>query len=136
MEELFVDTSYFIALVNTRDKYHLLAKEWAEEITQKNQTCHISIPVLFEIADGFAKLQRKEIGIDLINNALNSDNYIVHSFREITYNKAWELYCSRKDKEWGLTGCYSFELMKENNLKEALTAEKHFEQFGYEILLK
>lgn len=45
-------------------------------------------------------------------------------------------YFIAKDKEWGLTDCYSFELMKENNLKEALTSDKHFEQYGYEILLK
>ncbi|HEX9973159.1 MAG TPA: PIN domain-containing protein [bacterium] len=136
MEELFVDTSYFIALVNTRDENHLLAKEWADEITSRNLKCHISIPIIFEVADGFAKLQRREIGTDLINNVLSSDNYIVHSFSDIIYQQAWQLYASRKDKEWGLTDCYSFELMKEQNLKKALTADKHFEQYGYEILLK
>jgi predicted nucleic acid-binding protein len=66
----------------------------------------------------------------------SSDNFIIHFFNETTYEKALTLYKSRKDKEWGLTDCYSFELMKELNLSNALTADKHFEQYGYQIFLK
>ena len=136
MKDIFVDTSYFIALVNKSDDHHSKAKNWAMQIKEKNITCHITIPVVFEIADGFSKTARREIGIDLIEKMSSSDNFVIHFFDDTTYEKALNLYKSRKDKEWGLTDCYSFELMKQLNLLNALTADKHFEQYGCQILLK
>jgi uncharacterized protein len=62
--------------------------------------------------------------------------FIVHSFDDTTYNNAKKLYIARKDKEWSLTDCYSFELMKQLNITKALSADKHFEQSGFEIVLK
>jgi predicted nucleic acid-binding protein len=38
-----------------------------------------------------------------------------------------ELYQSRPDKDWGLTDCVSFIVMKEQGLTEALTTDRHFE---------
>ena len=136
MRAVFVDTSFFIALVNTRDCYHSLAKTWAEQLDGEHTLCHTSIPVLFEIADGFSRLRRRPLGISLIEHIVDSDNYLLHAFSEDTYLRARNLYVERPDKEWSLTDCYAFELMKKHELTQALTADKHFEQFGYEILLK
>ncbi len=136
MRDVFIDTSYFIALVNRQDAYHQQAKKWASTLVKEHIVCHTTIPVLFEIADGFSRLGRREIGISLIENIVNSDNYLLHGFSEVTYQNARQLYTSRHDQEWGLTDCYAFELMKEQQITKALTADKHFEQFGYEILLK
>ncbi|MEE4310716.1 MAG: PIN domain-containing protein [candidate division KSB1 bacterium] len=136
MRNVFIDTSYFIALVNRQDAYHQQAKKWAHTLVKEVIRCHTSIPIVFEIADGFSRLGRREIGISLLENMSNSDNYILHPFSEATYQNAKQLYLARHDKEWGLTDCYSFELMKELKITQVLTADTHFEQFGYEILLK
>jgi predicted nucleic acid-binding protein len=32
MRNIFIDTGYFVALANVKDKYHNLAKEWAQQI--------------------------------------------------------------------------------------------------------
>ena len=40
-----------------------------------------------------------------------------------------------KDKKWSLTDCVSFLVMKEENIEEALSADKHFTQAGFKILL-
>lgn len=136
MREIFLDTSYFIALLNSRDEYHHAAKNWAMILATETIHCHLSVPILFELADGFSRLGRREIGISLIEQLVNTLDYVIHPFSMATYDKARKLYLSRRDKEWGLTDCYSFELMKELRLTKALTADKHFEQFGFEILLK
>lgn len=136
MKEVFGDTGYFIALVNKKDQYHRQAKKWAHRLTKEKISCHISIPIVFEIADGFSRIGRREIGIDLLEQISNSANFIVHPFSDTTLNNAKELYIARQDKEWSLTDCYSFELMKELNISRALSADHHFEQYGYQILLK
>jgi predicted nucleic acid-binding protein len=43
---------------------------------------------------------------------------------------------SRPDKDWSLTDCTSFVVMENENIKEALTADRHFEQAGFTALLK
>lgn len=48
---------------------------------------------------------------------------------------AVDLYTKRSDKGWSLTDCSSFVVMKENGIKAALTADRHFEQAGLEAPL-
>lgn len=49
--------------------------------------------------------------------------------------RAVDLYERRSDKTWGLTDCLSFVVMQENELTDALTADQHFRQAGYRVLL-
>ena len=47
-----------------------------------------------------------------------------------------QLFESRPDKPWSLTDCISFVIMKDQEIQEALTADHHFEQAGFTVLLK
>jgi predicted nucleic acid-binding protein len=60
---------------------------------------------------------------------------IVEANRAI-YDAGLNLYAQRPDKDWSLTDCISFVVMKRLRLTEALTADKHFEQAGFKVLLK
>jgi predicted nucleic acid-binding protein len=53
-----------------------------------------------------------------------------------TFDAGVELYRSRPDKEWSLTDCISFTVMKERGITAALTGDHHFEQAGFTALLK
>ena len=46
------------------------------------------------------------------------------------------LYDERHDKQWSLTDCISFVVMKQRNLQDALTGDHHYEQAGFTALLK
>ena len=46
-----------------------------------------------------------------------------------------DLFASRADKDWSLTDCISFIVMQEKTLRDALTADHHFEQAGFHLLL-
>ena len=46
------------------------------------------------------------------------------------------LYSSRKDKEWTLTDCTSFVVMKREGLVEASTGDRHFTHAGFVALLE
>jgi len=42
-----------------------------------------------------------------------------------------ELMANRPDKNWSLTDCITFVIMREAGLQEALTGDRHFEQAGF-----
>jgi len=52
------------------------------------------------------------------------------------FDRGCELYISRSDKEWSLTDCISFVVMRREELTDALTADRHFEQAGFSALLR
>lgn len=54
---------------------------------------------------------------------------------EDLYAQAAELYKRYSDKEWGLTDCVSFVVMRERGIQEALTADTDFRQAGFHALL-
>jgi uncharacterized protein len=47
-----------------------------------------------------------------------------------------DLYRDRPDKAWSLTDCISFVVMADKGIRDALTADHHFEQAGFVALLK
>jgi predicted nucleic acid-binding protein len=52
------------------------------------------------------------------------------------FEQGIELFAKRPDKEWSLTDCISFIVMQEYELTDAVTADHHFEQAGFRILLE
>ena len=46
------------------------------------------------------------------------------------------LYAERPDKDWSLTDCISFVVMRKMDITEALTGDRHFEQAGFTALLE
>ena len=52
------------------------------------------------------------------------------------FGTALALYQERPDKSWSLTDCASFLIMDQRQTTEALTHDRHFEQRGYQALLR
>jgi predicted nucleic acid-binding protein len=52
------------------------------------------------------------------------------------FRDALALYQHRPDKSWSLTDCASFLIMDRQQIAEALTHDRHFEQRGYRTLLR
>ena len=48
----------------------------------------------------------------------------------------WELFRQRSDKEWGVTDCISMVVMRDRNVTDVFSVDRHFEQAGFHILLK
>jgi uncharacterized protein len=52
------------------------------------------------------------------------------------FRRGVDLYRQRPDKDWPLTDCLSFVVMNDHGATEALTGDHHFEQAGFQALLK
>ncbi len=130
---LFLDTSYILALVNTHDMFHLQALKLSGQVDAPLITTEA---ILTEIGNALAKPQWRELAIDTLNDLRTDEDVEAISVNQELFSKAFELYSTRMDKEWGMTDCISFIVMKDLKLTEALTTDHHFEQAGFKALLR
>jgi predicted nucleic acid-binding protein len=49
--------------------------------------------------------------------------------------EAWRLFLSRPDKDYSLTDCSSFLIMRRLGITEAITTDAHFRQEGFTVLV-
>lgn len=92
--------------------------------------------ILAELADALAKsVSRRLVGQFIGHLQADPHVRIVHAGPNL-FRRGLELYDGRPDKEWSLTDCISFVVMRDEGLTAALTGDKHFEQAGFKALLK
>jgi uncharacterized protein len=133
MNRVFADSFYFFALLNPKDSAHRKALEFS----QHNRGPIVTTGwVLTELADGLATSANRQAFSRVVERIrANSDNEIVPPTEELL-NRGIALYDARPDKQWSLTDCISFVVMQERKLSRALTGDHHFEQAGFEALLR
>ena len=133
--EVFLDTSYVIALASPRDAHHQKAVKLAQQI-EKNETRLVTTRgVFFEIGNALARARYRDAAIELLGSMAEDAKIEIAPASEDLCLLAFDLFRSRPDKEWGLTDCLSFILMNERGLTAALTADIHFQQAGFHALL-
>ena len=133
MADVFVDTSFVVALVNKNDQNHRLALDLSRRFTGHGLVTTDAI--LLEIGNALSRNFKRE-SVEIIEDFLTSDDVQVIHLHPALFRKAFDLYKSRSDKVWGLIDCVSFVVMKEIGITDALSADKHFEQAGFNILIR
>lgn len=128
----FVDTVYILALLNPRDRWHGKAVELSRGIRTPLLTSHA---VLTEVADALARRDRRVWACQAIDDLLADPDVECVGTDLETFSAALGLYRERPDKDWSLTDCISFVIMRQRGLTEALTADIHFAQAGFQALM-
>jgi uncharacterized protein len=131
VNKIFLDASYLIALVWRSDQFHEAALELCERVEQNQAELITTIPILFEIGNFFSKVKIRSQGTALIDHLYNDRAIRVLEFSETSFAAALKMYNTRPDKNWGLVDCYSFSVMSEESINQALTFDDHFEQAGF-----
>lgn len=132
MNPVFADTVYFLALLNPADQYHSRARALSHQPGRGLVTSEF---VLLEVGDGLSRPENRPQFSRLLELLkAQADVEIVPASSEL-FREACELYDQRPDKEWSLTDCSSFVVMKARGIEEALTSDHHFEQAGFRPLM-
>jgi predicted nucleic acid-binding protein len=134
MKVVFADAFDYFALANPKDSGHTRALRFSEQFTGTVVTTQF---VLTEVADGLARPAHwRAWFLELHDQLLINPRVRIVPFSGELYTAGLELYARRPDKEWSLTDCVSFVVMRRDAITEALTGDRHFEQAGFTPLLK
>ena len=134
MKVVFADTGYWVAVLSPRD-------DWKEKAIGASRTLGkvrivTTEMVLDELLAALSKLPVRSTVIRGVEAIRSNPNIEVVPQTSLQFSEAFESYRRMTDKEWSLTDCASFALMKERGLGEALAHDHHFEQAGFVALLR
>jgi uncharacterized protein len=133
MKPIFADTFYYVALLLRKDEAH----QYAVAITRTIQVPIVTTAwVLTEVANALSSPVNRSLFLSVIDTFDKKPGVtLIGPSREL-FDAGVALYRRRLDKEWSLTDCISFVVMKREGITDALTGDHHFEQAGFRMLLK
>lgn len=135
MDEVFVDTVAWLALINTSDALHEPAHRIMEQLRAQRARLATTEFILLKVADALCASSIRERTIQFLDGLRRLPVLTILPLSEDLRFAGWELYRQRKDKSWGLTDCISFAVMTERQMMLAFTSDHHFSQAGFIKLL-
>jgi len=132
--EIFLDSAFIIALASKTDSFHEKALQISETLDGKILVTTRAI--MLEVGNALSKRSFRKAGVALLNALEMDDNVAIISLSDELFTKGMELYSKRTDKEWGLIDCISFVVMQERGILQALTTDIHFQQAGFQTLMR
>lgn len=136
LSRIFVDTVARMALANKSDLRHEQAIRLHQDLLSKGISYLTTDYVLTEVANRLVRPPYRKSVIRFLITIFSSRGVTILTVTYSHFLRAWQLYKRLLDKQWGLTDCTSFIVMEEQRLREALTADHHFQQAGYTCLLR
>lgn len=133
---LFLDTSYAIAISVIDDEHNQEALELAQRIESEHISLITTQAILLEIGNSLSKKIFRNGAVSLLDSILRDEQIEIISLTQSLFDRSFELFRNRTDKEWGLVDCISFVVMRERGINDALTADEHFVQAGFRALLR
>lgn len=134
MKTVFADTGYWAALLNPKDQLHGKAAQVSAQLGKfRILTTEM---VLDELLAALSKVPLRPSAIRGVETIRSNPNVEVVPQTSLQFVSAFDSFRSVTDKEWSLTDCASFVLMRERGLTEALAHDHHFEQAGFIALLR
>jgi predicted nucleic acid-binding protein len=135
MPQVFVDTVAWIALLNASDDLHTQAQQVMEALRQQNASLVTTEFVLLEVANALSSPAIRSRTVAFIDGLRQLSMMQIIPASPYLLDDGWTLYGQRPDKEWGLTDCTSFAVMTQEQITQAFTSDRHFEQAGFSKLL-
>jgi hypothetical protein len=133
-ERLLLDATFIVGYLNPRDQHHSRAQECMPLVEQAFEVI-VTEAVLVEIGNLLSSHKHRTRAAEFIQACYTSGNITVVSVSTDLIKRAVEFYHQHKDKDWGLTDCISFVVMRDRGLTTAVTADSDFQQAGFRALM-
>jgi uncharacterized protein len=135
MRRVFADAGYWIALLNPKDGLHRKARQVSSTLGRSRIVT--SEMVLAEVLNAFASKGEalRDAACRLIDRIRDNPNAEIAPMTSSAFREALERYRTRTDKTWGLTDCTSFLIMEQKGITDVLSADRDFQQAGFNALM-
>ena len=133
MKAVFADTVYFLALLNPEDQWHSQARSLSLQPPGPLLTTEF---VLTEVGDGLSRPENRPRFARLLQLLEEQPDVEIVPASSGLFREGCGLYAQRPDKQWSLTDCTSFIVMRQRGIERALSSDHHFEQAGFELLMR
>jgi len=130
---VFVDTFALIAWLNPQDDAHAEVAAYLDGFTGRLLTTEW---VLLELADALSAPSARSTAVAFLHAVRADPQFEIIGYSDAVYQAGFVLFANRPDKGWSLTDCISFGVMTDRKLIDALTADQHFAQAGFQALFK
>lgn len=128
---VFLDTSYYIAILNPRDQWH---KKAVKALKPEDEPFTSSL-IINETVSLMQARGHFSAAIEFLREAReNQAVQIVHA-DPVVQSEAWDLFA-----RWGSAGanavdCVSFAIMRRTGVRKAATFDAHFRTAGFDAFL-
>jgi len=123
---ILADAGYLIALFSRDDELHGRAVAWAASLVTEY--------VAWECVNFLSRPRHRQTAHAIVAWARAECEWL-DATGEL-FQAGLKLHRERPDKAWSLTDCISFYVMSERGMTRALAYDLHFEQAGFEALLR
>lgn len=132
MSRVFLDTSYLLALELAKDQNHPAAKQHWEDIIQSPPSFVTTSYVFDEVVTYFNSRGHHAKAVQVGNNLLVSASVELVHVDEALFYEGWQYFQQHQDKDYSLTDCISFIVMKRLSASTAFTFDRDFVQAGFD----
>ena len=124
---IFVDTGAWFAFVTPSDPNHVRASTW---LVSNSQPLFTTDYVIDETLTLLRARGEKRRALELGEKFFNGELAIIYKLSEGDLEAAWQVFKSFDDKAWSFTDCTSKAVIEKFDVKNAISFDRHFHQFG------
>ena len=110
---ILLDTGYFIALFTPEDNLYERAVTWSLHV---NEPLLVTEYILLECVNSFSRLKDRSSAHVLIEHVRSDPACEVVPASSKLFEAGMQMHRKRLDKEWSLTDCISFTLMRKRRI--------------------
>ena len=138
MATIFVDTGYHVALIDSRDQLHDVAKARGEALRHGHAVFVTTESVLVEFLTYFSGGgdRIRLAAVAYVEDLRSAPEFTILPHDSALFLAALDLYRARPDKSYSMTDCMSMVVCRERGIGDVLTYDRDFEQEGFIAMLR
>ena len=135
VSDTFLDSSGFFALLVTRDRMHERSADLIARAAKSRRRFVTTDYVLGETATLLKARGKGHLCTTCFDLVFGASACRVEWMDPDRFAETRRFFLKRHDQDWSFTDCFSFWIMQEFRLRDALSTDVHFRQAGFNPLL-
>jgi uncharacterized protein len=131
MNAVFLDTGYVLALELSNDQNHRAAAKHWRSLRKRLPPLITTSYVFDEVVTYFNSRGYHAKAVEIGNRLLTSPSVQFVQVDEGLFREGWQYFQQHHDKDYSLTDCLSFVVMKRLKIATAFAFDQHFVQAGF-----